>query len=219
MEHLLPRFVEAARTAGATATAVELEGAAMDLLRRWAEPHRGYHDVAHLAEVLDRLDDLSRDGETVPVEAVLAAWFHDAVYTGAPGDDERASAALAASELRALGVPTRARARVLDLVLVTAGHRPPPGDVAAAALCDADLAVLASGEQRYAAYVSGVRQEYAHVADDAFATGRAAVLRDLLARPTLFTTASARRRWEVPARTNLAAELRSLEGFGGLEGS
>ncbi|MFP5336561.1 MAG: metal-dependent phosphohydrolase [Actinomycetes bacterium] len=218
MEHLLPRFVEAARTAGATASAVELEGAGMDLLRRWAEPHRGYHDVLHLAEVLDRLDDLSRDGEPVPVEAVLAAWFHDAVYTGAPGDDERASAELATSELRALGVPERVCDAVEALVLVTAGHRPAAGDPAAGALCDADLAVLASATERYEAYVAGVRREHAHVADDAFAAGRAAVLRDLLARPTLFTTAAGRRRWEAPARTNLATELRSLEGLGGLKG-
>lgn len=214
MEHLLPRFADAVRRGGGTAPAADVEGAGMDLLRRWSEPARGYHDVRHLTEVLDRLAELTADGEEVPVEAVLAAWFHDAVYTGAPGADEAASADLARSELAALGVPASVVDRVAALVLVTAGHRAPPGDGAAAALCDADLAVLASGPARYAEYVTGVRLEYAAVDDAAFAAGRRAVLTGLIARPHLFTTAAGRRRWEAAARVNIAAELRSLEGCG-----
>lgn len=218
MEHLLPRFADVVRRAGGTAPAADLEGAGMDLLRRWSEPARGYHDVRHLTEVLDRLAELAADGQDVPVEAVLAAWFHDAVYTGAPGADEAASADLARAELAALGVPASVAGRVAALVLVTAGHRVPDGDAAAAALCDADLAVLASDPDRYADYVSGVRREYAAVDDATFAAGRRAVLADLAARPHLFTTAVGRRRWEAAARTNIAAELRSLEGSQRIQG-
>jgi predicted metal-dependent HD superfamily phosphohydrolase len=59
--------------------------------------------------------------------------------------------------------------------------------------------------------VAGVRAEYAHVADADFRRGRAAVLRDLLAKPTLFHTAAARALWEERARANVAGELASLE--------
>jgi predicted metal-dependent HD superfamily phosphohydrolase len=52
-----------------------------------------------------------------------------------------------------------------------------------------------------------VRGEYAHVADDDFRAGRAAVLRDLLAKPQLFQTAYGRASWEVAARANVAREL------------
>ncbi len=79
-------------------------------------------------------------------------------------------------------------------------------------LCDADLAILAAEPGRYAEYVAGVRREYPHVSDADFAHGRAAVLRDLLAKPTLFHTESARRRWEQAARANVERELADLEG-------
>lgn len=206
MEHLLPSFISAAARGGATAPVAELEGAGMDLLRRWSEPHRGYHDVEHLAEVLQRLEDLGCGDPLVR----LAAWFHDAVYDGVPGQDERASARLAREELAALGTPPEAVTRVADLVLVTATHAPPAGDGGAAALCDADLAVLAADPPRYRRYVAGVRAEYAQVDDEDFAAGRAAVLARLLDRPALFSTDAGRRRWESRARQNVAAELTRL---------
>ena len=79
-----------------------------------------------------------------------------------------------------------------------AAHRPDDDDVAGQVLCDADLAILAADPDRYAAYTAGVRREHAAVPDADFAAGRAAVLREtyLLAKPTLFHTDCARRRWE-----------------------
>lgn len=178
-----------------------------ELLAAYGAPGRGYHDQRHLGEVLTRLDELTEAGEafdTVPVQ--LAAWFHDAVYAGAPDDEER-SARLAATELDRAGVPAGVVAEVVRLVLVTAEHRPDEGDVNGAALSDADLAILAAAPGRYAAYLTDVRREYAHLSDDAFAAGRRGVLRRLAEKPSLFHTETARRRWEPAARANLAREL------------
>ena len=96
------------------------------------------------------------------------------------------------------------------LVRLTATHRPEPEDRNGQVLSDADLAVLAAAPERYAGYVAGVRAEYAHVADDDFRSGRAAVLRDLLAKPALFHTAAARGLWEERARANVTRELAEL---------
>jgi predicted metal-dependent HD superfamily phosphohydrolase len=185
----------------------------MDLLRRWSEPHRGYHDVRHLTEVLQRLELLAEHGvgEAADPAVRLAAWFHDAVYAGRPAEDETASAELAHAELLALGVPDGAADRTRDLVLLTASHVAPPDDEGAAALCDADLAVLAAPPSRYAEYVAGVRREYAHLDDATFTVGRAALLHGLLERPRLFGTQVGLARWEDPARANMRAELRRLE--------
>jgi predicted metal-dependent HD superfamily phosphohydrolase len=176
------------------------------LEQAYDDPRRGYHDRLHLAEVLARVDELMPDGPDR--EAVLlAAWFHDAVYDGGADDEER-SARLA---LDVLGNTDLGR-EVARLVRATAAHRPDDDDLAGQVLCDADLAILAADEARYAAYTDGVRREYAHVPDAEFAAGRAAVLRDLLAKPTLFHTAAARRRWEQRARDNVAAEIARLDG-------
>ncbi|GGF53845.1 hypothetical protein GCM10011519_29700 [Marmoricola endophyticus] len=172
------------------------------LLRAYDEPGRGYHDRTHLCEVLARLAELGVDDGAV----VLAAWFHDAVYDGA-GDDEERSAAWAES---ALSDEPDLAAEVGRLVRLTATHRPEPGDVAGAALCDADLAILAAGPERYATYTAGVRTEYAHVPDADFRAGRRAVLDGLLAKEHLFETEDGRARWERAARANLRRELDRL---------
>jgi predicted metal-dependent HD superfamily phosphohydrolase len=109
-----------------------------------------------------------------------------------------------------LGVPAGRGERVAALVRVTLHHDPVPGDSEAAVLCDADLAVLAAGPERYARYVRSVRQEYAHVPEPMFRSGRAAVLDALAAMPRLYRTPVGRERWEDAARANLARELAEL---------
>lgn len=180
------------------------------LVASYAHPDRGYHDSRHLAEVLGRLRELSAQGEGFDLMAVvLAAWFHDSVYDGQP-DAERRSAAWAAEALPTLVEPALVE-EVVRLVLVTEHHRPADDDPNGCALSDADLAILAAPAERYAEYVAAVRREYAHVADADFAAGRAAVLRDLLAKPHLFHTAHARSSWEATARANVERELVDLE--------
>jgi predicted metal-dependent HD superfamily phosphohydrolase len=176
------------------------------LLARWDEPHRRYHDRRHLAEVLTAL------GDDAPAAVVLAAYWHDAVYDPTAADNEERSAALADDALHALDLGDDVVAEVVRLVLLTAGHDPAPDDAHGALLCDADLAVLAAGPDRYAEYAAGVRQEYAHYDDDAFRSGRAALLRDLVGRAALFTTPAGRSRWEAAARRNVEGELRGLAG-------
>ena len=182
------------------------DGLRIELEQAYADPARGYHDTLHLREVLERLDELGPAG----TEVVLAAWFHDSVYDGRPGDEER-SAQWAERALPGAGVAATTVAEVARLVRLTEQHRPADGDDAGELLSDADLGILAADPDRYAAYVATVRREYAHVPDEAFAAGRAAILRDLLAKATLFHTTYAREHWEERARANVARELTELD--------
>ena len=225
---LVSGWVGTVRASGGSAAEADIREQGEQLVRRWSEPHRRYHDLAHLAGVLAALDQLdpatsappAREPvvpQPVPVPdggpraaAVLAAWFHDAVYQGRPGADEEASAALAEEVLPRLAVPAPVVAEVARLVRLTTTHDPEPGDRAGALLVDADLAVLAAGPDAYARYAAAIRQEYAHVPDALFRTGRASVLKALLDRPFLYRTAEGRARWEGAARANVAAELEAL---------
>jgi predicted metal-dependent HD superfamily phosphohydrolase len=180
------------------------------LLAAYSDPSRGYHDLRHLTEVCARLDELSGGGVSFAREAVLlAAWFHDGVYDGEPGAEER-SARWAEESLPGLVSPADV-AEVGRLVRLTETHRPADDDANGCALSDADLAILAAPAGRYGEYAADVRREYAHVPDDAFRAGRAAILRDLLGKPHLFHTAYAREHWEAPARANVERELAALE--------
>lgn len=171
---------------------------------RYAEPHRRYHTVEHLTEVLAAFEEL-RDLAADPDAVEAAVWYHDAVYdaTAPAGESERRSAELAEAE--------GCSDEVVRLILLTAGHAVEPGDANGAVLADADLAILGSTPERYGRYAADVRAEYAHVPDDAWRAGRSAVLRGFLDRPRLFVTDRAHAAWDAAARRNLAEELASLE--------
>lgn len=204
---------------GSDARPRAVAAAGRDLLERWAQPHRHYHDRSHLLAVLEAVDLLERAGADPgpePRAVRLAAWFHDAVYAGDPaapaGRDEADSAALAGRVLAdpRLAVPAAVVREVERLVLLTAAHDPDPQDAAGALLCDADLEVLGRSPEAYGRYTDAVRRDFAHVPDADWVRGRAAVLESLLAADRLYRTAEGHARWEEAARRNLAAELATL---------
>ncbi|UUZ57793.1 HD domain-containing protein [Nocardioides sp. B-3] len=173
-----------------------------ELLAAWDRP--GYHDLHHLTEVLDRLDDLDAAGvsfDTVPV--VLAAWFHDAVYDGQPSAEER-SAMLAEA---ALPDPPAA-----EVARPGADDRAPPGlPGRPQRRCPERCRHGDPGRPIRSAMPTtrDVRTEYAQVSDADFRAGRAAVLGDLLDGPSLFRTPQGRSLWEARARANVTAEIRA----------
>jgi predicted metal-dependent HD superfamily phosphohydrolase len=174
----------------------------------WSEPHRRYHDLAHLAAVLGLVGELAGDADD-PDAVRLAAWYHDIAYEPERTDNEEVSAGRARAGLRGL-VPDARVDEVERLVLLTAGHDPAPDDANGAVLCDADLAVLAGPPDAYPAYASAVREEYGHLSDEEFTAGRIAVLEHLLALPALYRTPEAARQWADRAAANLTAELTLL---------
>jgi predicted metal-dependent HD superfamily phosphohydrolase len=179
------------------------------LLERWSEPQRRYHTVDHLAAVLDHVDVLEQYAAD-PAAVRLAAWFHDAVYLPERSTNEERSARLAERALPEAGVPAERTAEVARLVRLTVTHDPADDDRNGQVLCDADLAILAAPPSAYAAYTAAVREEYHFVPNDAFRSGRSAVLRQLLDLPRLFRTPYGQEKWEATARYNLASELEML---------
>lgn len=177
-----------------------------DLLARWSESHRKHHTVAHLHEVLDAIGELADEGIEFGREAVeLAAWFHDAVYEIGADDNEERSAALA----REMLAESPVRDEVIRLVLATKTHKVDDGDVNGAVLSDADLSVLGSDQDRYRAYASAVREEYAAIPDEVFKPARAQILSSLL-DGRIFHTEAGRARWEQQARRNVSDEIAAL---------
>lgn len=177
-----------------------------DLLRRYREPHRRYHDLRHVEQCLAELaavDGLSASERDLLVHAV---WFHDAIYDPTRSDNEDLSARLAEAAL-----PSPAGVEVARLVRLTTGHVAEPGDRLGAILVSIDLSILGSDPGAYDAYARAIREEYAHVPDDAFARGRAAFLRRMLASDPIFPDPRFAARFDAPARANMARELASIE--------
>lgn len=177
-----------------------------DLVARYAEPHRAYHTLDHIADCLHRLDEvcslLAR-----PREAELALWFHDVVYDSRRADNEERSAALAAEALRAAGVGEEAVERIAGLIRLTS-HTAAELAGDGALVCDIDLAILGASPEQFAQYDAAIRREYDWVPEDIFRRERARVLAGFLARPRIYHTLYFVEALEQRARANLSAAVR-----------
>jgi len=180
-----------------------------DLIRRYSEPHRKYHNTTHLASVLRHIEEFADDQDLFLVR--LGAWFHDSVYAVPPLQvtNEEASARLAFRELSRAGLEQEDLNEVARLVRVTATHTPGARDPEGELLCDADLAILAAPPEEYEAYTRAIRAEYAAVSEPEFLEGRFEIMSALL-DTDVFRTGKARPLVD-RARANVAAECQRLE--------
>lgn len=180
-------------------------GVASDLVRRWSEPHRRYHDRTHLEACLALFDEVRGEAERTG-EVVAALLFHDAVYDPRRTDNEARSAALAAEALA--GAPPDALRRVQAAILATQVHVAATSDEAL--VLDVDLSILGASDETYDRFEASIRDEYAHVPDAAYRAGRTAILRSFDVRTPIFRTPALRERFEARAHENLARALASL---------
>jgi len=180
-----------------------------ELIARYSEPHRKYHTLQHLDECLEKLDGVRALADH-PAEIELALWFHDAIYNVKRRDNEKKSADWARASALAAGTPADACNRVHSLVMATR-HKEVPRGTDAEILVDVDLSILGAAPERFDESERQVREEYAWVPEFVFRRERKAILKKILARPRIFSTARFRDRYEQQARSNIE---RSLERLG-----
>lgn len=176
-----------------------------DLLTRYGEPHRGYHNIAHIVAVLDELELAGENDLAI----ALAIWFHDAVYDPKAKDNEERSAKLAKDSIRQIGLPDSLGEQVNDLVVATR-HTAVPVEHAAQILVDIDLMVLGKPEKEFDAYEVGIRKEYEWVPQSDFCAGRSKILQSFLDRPSIYSTELFRDKYESTARNNLRRSIEQL---------
>lgn len=198
----------AKRTAGDSKRA----GAALsELVQRYSDPARHYHNLEHVAEALQVTGWLEHRADD-PDAVRLAVWFHDAVYDSAASDNEERSAELADERLRSLGVDPEMVSRVRRLIVATRHRDVPAATRDEEVVVDADLSVLGSAPGRYERYLRGIRAEYSWVPETEYRRRRIAFLRGMLDRGSVYRTEEALERLEAGARDNMTRELEELEG-------
>ena len=178
-----------------------------DLHNRYSEPHRHYHNIQHIEECLAEFEQVSSRAEH-PIALELAIWFHDAIYDPSRSDNEEQSAILA---LKCLEQSASGQKQLVsDLILATKTHvaKNIP-DVPL--LLDIDLSILGKPTARFAEYETGIRAEYSFVPLALYAEKRAAIIRNFLSRPRIFTTTAFFNRFEAQARRNLTNSIAALE--------
>jgi len=180
------------------------------LVARYAEPQRRYHTLEHIEACLAALAKVERLSADERRALERAIWWHDAIYDPQAADNEERSADLACEDLAAMGVPAADQAEVARLILLTKGHAVAPDDRLGAILVSIDLSILGAEPAAYDRYARQVREEYAHVPETLWRSGRSAVLKHFLEAPVIYPDPDFHARLEASARNNLARELASL---------
>ncbi|MBI4581456.1 MAG: metal-dependent phosphohydrolase [Planctomycetes bacterium] len=188
----------------------DVAGAGRDLLARYSEPHRRYHNCDHLADCL-KVFDLHGSEADDPMAVEAALWFHDVVYRIGAADNESRSADLARTTLGSLGL-RQARLEFVSEAIVATMHRtvPEPGDVSL--VCDIDLSVLGSRGKRYRSYADAILAE-SGMTLEVFRPLRLRFLETMLTRHRIFHTAGFRE-LEKLARCNMSRERAELTKHG-----
>lgn len=62
-----------------------------DIKDMWSLPHRHYHDLSHLDDMINQINDLGIKGEDYE-KLIIAALFHDIIYDPKKNDNEEMSA-------------------------------------------------------------------------------------------------------------------------------
>ncbi len=186
-----------------------------ELLTHYREPHRAYHNDAHIAELLGWFDVVAEApgaGWRAPGEVVAAMLFHDAIYAPGAKDNEARSAELAKRHAAALGVDGE---RVAALIELTARHGALEAidlpDADAAHFLDCDTAILGAEPAAFDRYDATIRYEYGFVPDAAYRTGRRGFLTGMLARPHIFFSPLLHARLDGAARANLGRAIARLD--------
>lgn len=175
----------------------------MNFKKRYAEPHRKYHTMQHIEEMLAIFNSRSRPLSIEQTQSVLwAIWYHDAIYDPTAKDNEEKSAFLAIEELKDTGADISAISR---LVCSTALHSPRSLDEEI--LSDLDLAILGSSPERYVEYAAQIREEYHFVPFEVYREKRSDILWSFLKRNKIFFHLTD---LEWQARSNICGELWDL---------
>lgn len=185
------------RTAGRHAR----KDAFIDLVCRYSDTQRHYHNLEHIRAMLQDLYSTTARYENSTLHRAI--WWHDAIYDSTRADNEERSAELATQTLTAWRVSPTEIARVAALIQLTKRHEVPPNDSMAQALVDLDLQILASRPEKYDLYAVNVRAEYGWVPDPDYARGRSDFLKRMLSREQIFAEYTL----DVASRTNMAREL------------
>jgi len=175
------------------------------MARRYAEPHRHYHNLQHIADCLAEFDRV-RCLAGSPMAVELAIWFHDIIYNPKASDNEEQSAELATIWLSQGGADADLVESVRRLVLATKAH-----DATlhpdALLMVDVDLSILGQPEAQFCDYERRIRQEYQWVPANVFAAKRARILEGFLKRQCIYHTPNFQTRFETTARSNLQRSI------------
>lgn len=183
--------------------------ALFDIMDRYQEPHRHYHNANHIAVCLQAAR-VAGDFLEQPARLHMALALHDVVYDVTPERyplNEELSAEYARTMFERFGGLPSVAEKIAELILATK-HQDTPSGHDAKFMVDIDLwCGLGQPRSQFELNTYNIRQEFAEVPDEVFYLKNHAFLRQLLKRDRIFQTDFFHSRFEDIARSNLESYL------------
>lgn len=182
-----------------------------DILRRYDEPHRFYHTLAHIAaclRFLDRTYDLHPQKRAALCMALI---YHDVIYDVKSKTNEADSAAHARVQLAVMGFAKTYIDEVSRLIMLTANHKGDSADRIGSIMIDTDMHVFAEPDRVYAKYAADIRKEYEPAfGREAYMAGRRQFLSTVDPEAIFVTPEMANEKSASQASWNVTEEFRKL---------
>jgi len=174
----------------------------------YGEPHRYYHTSTHVEHCL-RQFDLAHDEIKNDADAIeLALWFHDVEYDPIAADNELKSADR--FKRVALGnMSPDLIAQIYRLIMITI-HNDPPQAEDEKYVADIDLSGFGLPWQEFIKDNQNVRNELPGLTDREFAEKNGRFLKQLLDRPSIYSSDFYKERYEQTARENMKKQVALL---------
>lgn len=143
----------------------------MELVERMSEPHRHYHTVAHVMNIIHLARNVALERSEMGIDLFTVAWLHDIIYDPKSSTNEEDSADYAMRVLKDSNVD---RERIAKMIMDTKSHNPSfwPSMV----FSDLDMAIVGAIPAIYDAYARDIRREYDFVPDAVYREKRIEIL-------------------------------------------
>ena len=178
------------------------------LENKYNEKHRAYHNLTHIKDCLNHLDEYNQNLEDKH-EIELAIFYHDVIYNPYRKDNEPKSADLAILFLNNQKVEHTIISKIEALIIATI-HQKSPETRSQAIIMDIDIATLGSEPSVYLEYSQNIRKEYSWVPMILYKRKRKEILNNFLKRERLYYTDYFFHKFETQARINLQGEINRL---------
>lgn len=207
MEQLQQRFVSLWRRCAKPGVRDYAEGAWQELLKRYDEDHRRYHNLDHVRFCLKQ-KDLAASLMDDPDAGEMSIWYHDVIYEPRARDNEKRSAGFFAWYTVDL-FPDDFVAKVRRLILATE-HPEDVDEGDACYITDIDLSSFALPWESFQRDNAALRVEQQDLSDASYYAGKKRFLEKLAARKRIFRTDFFHDLYEERARANIRRYLAEL---------
>ena len=182
-----------------------------NLIRRYTEKHRHYHNKKHLVFCLQQLDlvaPLVESTDTIE----MAIWFHDVVYEPMAKDNEQRSAAL--FKLMTKEHVSSAFIDTVSRIIVATKHNDAPTQEHAAYMLDIDLSSIGLPWRYFLQDCKDLRAETSGISDSRYYSGKIEFFNALLKKQNIYYTQYFSWRYEEKARQNMKRYISWLNSHG-----